>query len=157
MDRSEAEELLTREALLLDEQRYDEWLDLYTSDAVYWMPSWANDSETVTDPHRELSLIYLTRAGLEDYARRAKSGEAHAFLAVRTNRLVSNVRLGARLDDGWQVFAKWLMQEYRSGEQQIFGGSFEYCLRRVDGAWKIAFKKVILLNDWIRRGHLVLP
>jgi 3-phenylpropionate/cinnamic acid dioxygenase small subunit len=31
--------LLASEALFLDEQRWREWLDLYTEDAVYFVPA----------------------------------------------------------------------------------------------------------------------
>ncbi len=34
----EAEQLLFREAWLLDQHRLDEWLDLFTEDATYWVP-----------------------------------------------------------------------------------------------------------------------
>src|ERR1700733_14431407 len=34
----EVEALFTKEVELLDERRYDEWLDLFSEDARYWMP-----------------------------------------------------------------------------------------------------------------------
>src|SRR5712692_5996266 len=37
--RSEVEDLLYREAALLDEWRLDEWLELLTDDAIYQIPS----------------------------------------------------------------------------------------------------------------------
>ena len=40
-----AHELLFREALYLDTQRWDDWLALYDEDATFWMPAW-------TDEHR---------------------------------------------------------------------------------------------------------
>src|SRR5207237_4759690 len=36
--KEEVEDLLYREAELLDERRYEEWLDLFTDDVQYWMP-----------------------------------------------------------------------------------------------------------------------
>ena len=44
MTRHEAEELLYREALLLDRGEWDEWLDLYLPDALFWMPSWRDET-----------------------------------------------------------------------------------------------------------------
>lgn len=38
----EVEEFLYREARLLDERRFDEWLDLFTDDARYWMGARGN-------------------------------------------------------------------------------------------------------------------
>ncbi len=43
-------ELIQWEATLLDRRRWEEWIDLYTEDAVYWVPSWANEEETTDDP-----------------------------------------------------------------------------------------------------------
>ncbi|HWM76977.1 MAG TPA: aromatic-ring-hydroxylating dioxygenase subunit beta, partial [Methylomirabilota bacterium] len=36
--KQEIESFLYREADLLDERRYEEWLELFTEDAHYWMP-----------------------------------------------------------------------------------------------------------------------
>ena len=64
---SDAAELLYREAHFLDTRLWDDWLGLYTRDAVFWMPSWRNESETTDDPDTELSLIYYAgRANLEE-------------------------------------------------------------------------------------------
>ena len=49
--------LINREAMLLDRRRWDEWIDLYTEDAVYWVPAWASEEETTTDPDTQLNLI----------------------------------------------------------------------------------------------------
>ena len=40
ISRAEAENLLYREAALLDEGSWDDWLALFTEDAVFWMPAW---------------------------------------------------------------------------------------------------------------------
>jgi hypothetical protein len=74
LTRAEAEELLYREAALLDEGDWDSWLDLYTEDAVFWMPAWRDEENPTADPDRELSLIYYQgRSGLEDRVHRARS------------------------------------------------------------------------------------
>ncbi|PKP67926.1 MAG: benzene 1,2-dioxygenase, partial [Alphaproteobacteria bacterium HGW-Alphaproteobacteria-5] len=58
---------LGREALCLDERKWDDWLALYREDAEYWLPAWDDDGELTVDPQREISLIYYpNRAGLED-------------------------------------------------------------------------------------------
>ncbi|MEM8662420.1 MAG: hypothetical protein AAGF35_16165, partial [Pseudomonadota bacterium] len=35
---AECAALLHFEARLLDQKRYEQWLDLYTDDAIYWIP-----------------------------------------------------------------------------------------------------------------------
>ena len=62
-----AHDLLTREAVYLDERRWDEWLALYTEDCEYWVPTWVSEEELASDPQTELSHIYYAnRRGLED-------------------------------------------------------------------------------------------
>jgi len=39
----EAAALLYREALSLDRGEWDDWLALFTEDAVFWMPAWRDD------------------------------------------------------------------------------------------------------------------
>ncbi len=46
--------LIGLEARFLDERRFEEWLDLYTEDAVYWVPAVADQ----TDPDNHVSLFY---------------------------------------------------------------------------------------------------
>ena len=58
---------LYREARLLDDRQWDDWLECYSPDAEFWMPAW-DDHDTLTqDPQSEISLIYYpSRDGLED-------------------------------------------------------------------------------------------
>ena len=60
----EVERLIFREAYLLDNRMFDDWLDLYLEDAEYLMPAWINETTLATDPNAELFLIYFpTKAG----------------------------------------------------------------------------------------------
>jgi benzoate/toluate 1,2-dioxygenase beta subunit len=75
--RAAAEELLYREARLLDEKKWHDWLALYAEDAVFWMPSWASEYETTSNPELELNLLYLKgRAHLEDRIFRLETEES---------------------------------------------------------------------------------
>ena len=38
----EIQQFLVREARLLDERRFVDWLELFTDDVVYWMPGRTN-------------------------------------------------------------------------------------------------------------------
>src|SRR5208337_1905717 len=92
VDPREIEQFLYREARLLDEGRFDEWLDLFTADAVYWLPAGQGD----THPDRQVSIIYDTRQEMERRVARLQSGYAHAQdPPSRTHRIVSNVELSA--------------------------------------------------------------
>ena len=72
-------DFLYREARLLDDRQWDEWLACYSPKVEYWMPAW-DDHDTLTeDPQREISLIYYpSRDGLEDRIFRIKTERSSA-------------------------------------------------------------------------------
>ena len=58
---------LFREARLLDDRTWDEWLACYTEDVTYWMPAWDDDDRLTDDHESQISLMYYPdRGGLED-------------------------------------------------------------------------------------------
>ena len=70
---------LYREARLLDDRDWDNWLALYDENCTFWMPAWDDDGELTEDPQSQISLIwYGRRAGLEDrvYRIRTEIGRA---------------------------------------------------------------------------------
>ena len=87
-------ELVHREARLLDERRWDEWLALFVEDCEYWMPAWKADGTPTTNPQAELSHIYYaSRAGLEDRVVRIRSGKSPASAWARSCRRRRRLRL----------------------------------------------------------------
>ena len=144
-----AELLLRREAYCADQRLWDDWLNLYTEDAVFWVPAWASESELVTDPETEVSIIYSdSRRELEHRIWRFTSGESAASTPLpRTNHLIQNVLVHERAQARWRVSANWLSQSYRAGEQYLYGGYYEYQLVEQADALKIQRKKVVLIND----------
>ena len=53
-------QFLYREARLLDDKEWNDWLALYAPDVEFWMPSWDDDDQLVTDPQTEISLIWAS-------------------------------------------------------------------------------------------------
>jgi 3-phenylpropionate/cinnamic acid dioxygenase small subunit len=148
----EASELLHREALYLDERRWDEWLALYSEDAEFWVPSWKNEDEATNDPESEISLIYISaRVSLEERVARVKSGRSAASTPLpRTAHALSNIMvepngqgLKARAVSATHIF------DVRRREPHLLFGRSEYRLVRDGGALKIRMKKVVLLNDYL--------
>src|ERR1700730_16140299 len=56
-------QFLYREARFLDDKEWDNWLALYAPDVEFWMPSWDDDDQLVTDPRDEHSLIWYAKQG----------------------------------------------------------------------------------------------
>jgi len=149
-----ATDLIYREALALDERRWDDWLALYHEDAEFWVPSWKNEDEPTADTENEISLIYISaRVQLEERVARVKSGRSAASTPMpRTAHAISNVLvepeangagLTARAVSATHIF------DVRRREPHLLFGRAEYRLVRDGGAWRIRRKKVILLNDYL--------
>ncbi|HEY6721688.1 MAG TPA: aromatic-ring-hydroxylating dioxygenase subunit beta [Burkholderiales bacterium] len=149
-------ELVHREAMYLDEQRWDEWLALYSEDCEYWMPAWKADGTPTANPQAELSHIYYAnRAGLEDRIVRIRSGKSPASTPMpRTAHILGTVlpigapaaeRLRLRLRSTWASHVYFP----RSHESHAFFGRTEHELVLREGHWRIARKKILLQNDYI--------
>ncbi len=144
-------DLLYREAAYLDEQRWTEWLALYTEDAEFWIPAWDEDGKPTSDPQSQLSLIYYDRrSGLEDRVWRIQSGLSPASSPpVRTCHLISNVRITEMINDEPSVASHWQVNIYRPEKLHrfLYFGFYEHRVRLIDGHLFIARKKIVLLND----------
>ena len=93
---SEIEQFLYREARYLDDREFDKWLECYAPDSEFWMPAWDDDDTLVTDPQREISLIYYNnRGGLEDRVFRIKTDRSSAtsLPEPRTSHNITNVEI----------------------------------------------------------------
>jgi len=143
--RERIESFLYYEARLIDEHQYNEWLSLWTEDALYWIPCNSDDA----DPARQAMIIYDNRDRLEERILRLTSTAAWAQQPrSRTRRLLSNVEF-REVEGGYAVEANFLLAEIRRSKQDIFAGRAIYTLRG-DGdgdRFKIALKKVLLLNN----------
>ncbi|MDB5663432.1 MAG: ring hydroxylating beta subunit [Sphingomonas bacterium] len=153
MTRDQAERLLFQEALHLDRREWDAWLALYMADATFWMPAWRDETQPTEDPDSELSLIYYQgRRNLEDRVWRIRSGQSVASTPLpRSVHAVTNVLVESATDDEAAVAASFTVHLYdvRAERTHVFFGRYEYRLVRIDDAWRIGTKKVLLLNDVI--------
>jgi benzoate/toluate 1,2-dioxygenase subunit beta len=144
LNRSDAEDFLYREARILDDRRYREWIGMFTDNATYWIPCNGEGA----DPNREISLAFDNLKRLKDRVERLESGLAHAQLPPsRTKRLISNVQLEEAREDEVKILSGFILYELRRSKERIFAGRYEHRLRRIDGEWKIASKKVVLVNN----------
>jgi benzoate/toluate 1,2-dioxygenase beta subunit len=145
-----AHDLLFTEARLLDQNRLDEWLELFTDDAEYRIPAGSED-----DPRTKVSIVFDDRGRLEERVWRLQSGLAHAQEPrSRTARLISNVQIDSTDGDSVIVVSNFIVVELRRGVETTFAGSYEHHLRRVEGGFRIAKKKVDLINKEEPIGNL---
>lgn len=139
------EQFLYREARFADENRYDDWADLWTDDAIYWIPANIDDY----DPHTHISIIYDTRERLQDRIDRLKSGDAWAQEPKsRLRRLISNIETNKITEKGdFEVYSNFVLGELRRGIQTTYFAQQIHHLRQTADGLKIAFKKVMLINN----------
>lgn len=144
---------ILNEAVYLDERNWDDWLALYTTDCVYWVPTWLTQETLSTDPQRELAHIYYaSRAGLEDRVLRIRSRQSPASTSMRrTTHMVGNIFARAADESAMQLRSSWTCHVFDPHQKKTFVmfGSAEYQLRPEQGMWKIARKKTILQNDYL--------
>lgn len=147
----EVERLLFREAYLLDERRFEEWLELYREDAEFLIPAWLDETTLATDPDRELFLIYFrSKAGLDDRVYRIGTRDSYASTPMpRSAHVVGNVLVLGEAAGRIEATCSWTVHQYsdRKGPR-AHGGRYDYVLaREPDGGLKIARKHVTFLND----------
>ena len=143
---AELEQFLYREARLLDGSRLEEWLELFTADATYWIPLKAGQR----DPYETSSIVFDDRKLLEARVRQYAHPRAHARTPfMRTVHQIGNVvLLDEHVERGELVVGSSLvLVEFRAERQRVFGALCEHRLRRVDGAWKITAKRIDLVNS----------
>nr|WP_241024369.1 benzoate 1,2-dioxygenase small subunit [Burkholderia sp. Ac-20365] len=144
---------LYREARLLDDEQWDEWLELYHPDAVFWMPSWDDTDQLITDPQREISLIYYpSRQGLEDRIFRIKTERSSATIPdTRTSHNISNVELESNDDGVCTVRFNWHTLSHRYKTNYSYFGMSRYVIDFNGASPRILNKYVVLKNDYINQ------
>jgi 3-phenylpropionate/cinnamic acid dioxygenase small subunit len=140
----EVVQFLYPEARLQDTHEYDAWEALWTEDGVYWVP--ANGAGV--DPEREMSLIYDNRSRIALRIRQLKTGRRHSQTPPsQLARIIGNVELLD--DDGREIGVACNAQIFETNLRgdTAWAARCLYRLRRADGALKIAYKKVVLVNN----------
>ncbi|HEV7536060.1 MAG TPA: aromatic-ring-hydroxylating dioxygenase subunit beta, partial [Acidimicrobiia bacterium] len=134
------EQFLFLEARLADEGDYDGWEALWTDDGVYWIPANGDD----IDPTTQMSILFDNRSRIALRIRQLKSDKRHAQNPrSRLRRIVGNVEvLDGEPAGDLIVGANFFIYESRERGTTIWAGRAEYRLRRVDGSWRMAGKKV---------------
>ena len=136
--RDECRQLLEREARLLDQARFEEWLAMYAEKCIVWVPA----AEAAGDPRREVSIYFDDRRRLEDRIFRLRTGKAWSQVpASRCVRQVTNVEV-FRAGEKLMVRSNLLMSEFRAGETRLMAA---WCAHRLAGG-RIEAKQVNLID-----------
>ena len=141
--RSEVEDLLYLEAHLLDEWRLDEWLELWSPEAEYVIPT--NDNPDA-DPDRDLMFVNHDHRLLAGLVVRLNSVRAHReYPWSKTRHLVTNVRVLGEDDDGVvHAAAAFVVYRYRGKDADEFVGHYDLKLERHGDGLRLRGKRVTL-------------
>src|SRR6476660_7375787 len=153
---SEVEQFLYREARYLDDREFDKWLECYAPDSEFWMPAWDDDDKLVTDPEREISLMYYSnRGGLEDRIFRIKTDRSSAtsLPEPRTGHNITDVEIMEHDGDQVKVRFNWFTLYFGYNTTDTYFGTSYYTIDLAGAEPVIRKKKVVLKNDYIH--HVV--
>jgi len=159
----EIEQFLIHEVSLLDRRRWTEWLDLLTDDIRYYMPlvrnvKYGEFERELTREMKEVSWIDEGKDILTKRIEQIMTGMHWAEEPLsRIVHNISNVQITEATDTEVHVTSNFLTYRNRvETETDFFVGRREDVLRKVEGQWKIARRKVLLAQNVLLAKNLTL-
>jgi len=148
-------DFVVREARLIDQQRFDEWLDMYADDAFYWMPLEWNQ----TDPRLTCSLMYEDKLLLSIRVERLKGARTFSQKPKsRCHHVLQTPQIDSR-DAAANSYVTWTAMHYvetRLEEQTLYAAWATHHLSVENGKLKIKLKRVDLINCDAAFGNIQL-
>jgi 3-phenylpropionate/cinnamic acid dioxygenase small subunit len=138
------EQFLYRQAALLDAKQWQDYIDLFAEDGVYWMPP--DPSQTTWDgtpaifaEDRNLMTVRMKRVLHPDaWSQRPQWG---------TNHVVGNVMIEKQAPNGDVVVrSRFHMMELRRDDVRHFAGSYLHHLRKARDGYRIQLQRVDMTN-----------
>ena len=143
IERQDIIDFIHKEARLIDEQKFDGWLALYSDDCIYWMPLEYGQ----TEEHLATSLMYEDKLlltvrvarlhGERTFSQRPKS---------RCHHLLQTPEIAEIKDDIVKTKTSFHYTETRLDEQFFLVGWVEHTLRKTNNSFQIVRKQVNLIN-----------
>ena len=138
-------DFVLREARLIDQQRFDEWLDLFSEDGIYWMPlEWGQTDQRLTASlmHEDKMLLRVRVERLKGQRTFSQKPKSRCHHLLQTPQI-------ERRDDDASVYVTWTPMHYvetRLDEQTLYAAWATHTLVLVDGALRIRLKRVDIVN-----------
>lgn len=139
------ERFLYRQAELLDGRRWDDFIELFTSDGIYWMP--ASPEQTTGDGVP--SIFYEDRNLMTVRMKRLRHPHAWSQMtAWGTSHLIGNVAIETddRRTGELVVRSRFHVMEFRHDATRHFAGSYVHHLRRTSDGFRIKLQRVDAVN-----------
>jgi benzoate/toluate 1,2-dioxygenase subunit beta len=139
----QVEQFLYRQAELLDRRQWEDFIELFDHDGVYWMPAAPEQTAGEGVP----SIFYEDRDMMR--VRMKRVTHPHAWSQAPdwgTNHVVSNVMIEREGASEVMVRSRFHMMEFRRDATRHFAGSYVHTLRRTRGGWRIKLQRVDMVN-----------
>jgi benzoate/toluate 1,2-dioxygenase beta subunit len=136
--------LVEKEARLLDQLRFDEWLAMYSPECIYWVPG----TPEAGDPRREIAISFDDRRRMEDRIYRLRTGYAWSQAPKsRTVRMISNVETFSTGQSSVRmVRSNFLISEFRVDGTRFLSGWCGHRFVRTAHRWEIQVRQVNLID-----------
>jgi len=143
-ERDRFRSLIEREARLLDQLRFDEWLAMYAPECIYWVPG----TPEAGDPRREIAISFDDRRRMEDRIYRLRTGYAWSQAPKsRTVRMISNTEVFATNASSIRmVRSNFLISEFRVDGTRFLSGWCAHRFVRDNETWLIRMRQVNLID-----------
>ncbi len=139
----EVEQLLYRQAELLDRRQWADFIELFDRDGIYWMPAAPEQTTGEGVP----SIFYEDRDMMR--VRMKRVTHPHAWSQAPdwgTNHVVSNVMIERERAGEVIVRSRFHMMEFRRDASRHFAGSYLHTLRKTKDGWRIKLQRVDMVN-----------
>ncbi len=152
--RHELESVLIDEYWLLDNSRFEDWLDLMSDDIRYWAPVRENlgRDEECFEQRDLLTHFDEDRTTMGLRVARLRTGSAHAEEPPsRTRHCVSNVKIVSEREGGMvEVASNFMIFRSRPGhEEHWFVGGRRDHWQRLNDAWRLKQRMIVFDHDII--------
>ena len=159
--RLEVEDFLFREAELLDERRFEDWLALLADDIHYFAPLVRNrrfgdwDSE-YTREDADLNWFDEGKFELEQRVKQIMTGQHWCEEPIsRTTHMVSNLQVEEEPDDLIRVRCRFIVSRNRNeSDVDLWVGKREDRLRRSADSFQIASRRIFLDQNVLAAKNL---
>ena len=153
-NRSAVEAFLYREARLLDEQRFEDWLALFDEDGLYWIPGLPGQ----TDRFGAVSIVHEDRTVLRMCVRRISHPRAWSLMPLpRSSHLLGNIAVTPAEDSVIEAVASLQVALYRAGDRTRYDGRQTMRLKPNGGDFRIALKRIDLIDCDGVQGVMPVP
>ncbi len=155
ISRDDVVAFIYHEARLLDEQRFDEWLDLFAEDGRYWMPLEHGQTDrrlmaSLMDEDLMLLRIRVERLkGQRTYSQKPKSRSHHVLQQPQVDVF----------DPAAGQFKTWTSMHYvetRQDRQDLYAAWATHELALIGSSLRIKMKRVDLVNCDAAFGNIQL-